>query len=447
MPLQIRRGTNAERQSMTVPLATGELLYTTDTQKIYVGNGTTVGGILTSGFNENDAKDSAAEMIVGGSHAGISFSYDDENKTLSATVDTVEVTGPVIADAFVGSVFADDSTLLVDGINGRIVGPVFADVTGDVFGDLKGSVFGDDSTLLINGVDNAINLNNTINTDIIPKETEEFDIGSNNRKFSRGYFSNEISTDDTVTSLRTVTRRIESPSTPIDAALVISNEATNGPVQIQGTSIIHLRSVGVTSRTLIGAVNDIDPASGLVDVVSTSVPTNPRYGFSYFHHHESSDVQNFNFIRTRGSVLNWDTVQENDTLGRILFWGAGTTDFTSESKLINPSAAITVTCSDTPDGISIPSELTLSTTDVGENVPVPKAKLSSNGTWKVNNLQSLTATTPLNLLSIPKLPTFADEAAADATVGGSPENGMMYYDSGANKIKIRENNVWVTITP
>ena len=42
----------------------------------------------------------------------------------------------------IGSVFADDSTMLVDGTNGRIVGPVFANVTGNVTGDLLGNVTG-----------------------------------------------------------------------------------------------------------------------------------------------------------------------------------------------------------------------------------------------------------------------------------------------------------------
>ena len=42
MALQIRRGTDAERTGIT-PLA-GELIFTTDTKKLYVGDGTTVGG-------------------------------------------------------------------------------------------------------------------------------------------------------------------------------------------------------------------------------------------------------------------------------------------------------------------------------------------------------------------------------------------------------------------
>jgi len=87
-----------------------------------------------------------------------------------------------------GSLFADDSTMLVDGTSGRIVGPVFANVTGDVTGnvtgtltgnsagthtgavvgnvtgnvngildgDMTGSVFADNSTMLIDGTGGRI---------------------------------------------------------------------------------------------------------------------------------------------------------------------------------------------------------------------------------------------------------------------------------------------------
>jgi hypothetical protein len=172
MPLQIRRGTNNQRQNMAAPLAPGELLYTTDTERMYVGNGTTLGGNLISGFTDANAKDAAAEMIISGTHQNISFTYDEDNQTLNAVVDTSIDEGPLVADAFVGSVFADDSTLLVDAVEGRIVGPVFSNVTGNVVGnvvgnvsgDLTGSVFADDSSLIISGIDKSLSINNIDST-------------------------------------------------------------------------------------------------------------------------------------------------------------------------------------------------------------------------------------------------------------------------------------------
>jgi hypothetical protein len=47
MPLQLRRGTEAERTAIT-PVV-GEPLYTTDDKKLYVGDGSTAGGVLITG--------------------------------------------------------------------------------------------------------------------------------------------------------------------------------------------------------------------------------------------------------------------------------------------------------------------------------------------------------------------------------------------------------------
>ena len=44
MALQLRRGTNAERAAIT--FAEGELVYTTDTKGLYIGDGNTSGGVL-----------------------------------------------------------------------------------------------------------------------------------------------------------------------------------------------------------------------------------------------------------------------------------------------------------------------------------------------------------------------------------------------------------------
>jgi hypothetical protein len=66
MSLQIRRGTDAERLTIT-PL-TAELIYTTDTQLVYVGDGVTVGGILvgSGGGNGNYGNANVVSLLNSG---------------------------------------------------------------------------------------------------------------------------------------------------------------------------------------------------------------------------------------------------------------------------------------------------------------------------------------------------------------------------------------------
>jgi hypothetical protein len=150
MPLQIRRGTEFQRLAMTVPLASGELLFTTDDGYLYVGNGSTLGGVKITGYNDEDAVDAVGAALVNGVHSGITFTYgttQDVAGRIDAAIDLSNYPGTLKADAIRGTIVADDSTILVDAVSGRIVGPVFANVVGNVTGDLTGNVTGN-----INGV-------------------------------------------------------------------------------------------------------------------------------------------------------------------------------------------------------------------------------------------------------------------------------------------------------
>ena len=199
---------------------------------------------IGSGQNEGDGGDTRLafekinsnfdELYAGGVQTltlvGTTLAISGGNQV---TLDNV-FEGGLTADV-TGSVFADDSTLLVDGVNGRIVAPVFANVTGDTAGThtgpvignvtgnadtvtngvyttgnatitgvwqfnqsiaadvvgivtgsvngsltgvMSGSVFGDDSTLLVDGINNRLVMaNNT---------TDDLAEGSNNKYFTNG---------------------------------------------------------------------------------------------------------------------------------------------------------------------------------------------------------------------------------------------------------------------
>jgi len=134
MALQIRRGTNAER--LTITPAEGELIYTTDTKLIYVGDGSTAGGTKA---------DTGISSLLEDSTPQLGGSLDLNSQNIDGT-GNIDITGTISAtqiDADVtGSVFADNSTLLVDAVSGKIVGPVEANVTGNLTGDVTGNLTG-----------------------------------------------------------------------------------------------------------------------------------------------------------------------------------------------------------------------------------------------------------------------------------------------------------------
>ena len=133
MPLQIRRGTDAERTAMTQPLAAGELIFVTNTNKLYIGNGTVLGGIPVTEYTDEQARDASAAMFVTGTHNSITFAYDDALNKVNATVNLSDYQGVIKAAAFNGSVVANDSSLLIDGNTGKfnLAGSVGGDIIPD----------------------------------------------------------------------------------------------------------------------------------------------------------------------------------------------------------------------------------------------------------------------------------------------------------------------------
>ena len=210
MALRLRRGTDAERQLIT-PVE-GELIYVTDTKELYAGDGNTVGGVRVTG-EIADTINGLADVDAGVPQDNDILLYSDitakwESSPLSLrTLPDVEadaiLDGQILAwnagiSAFVpannvgggdttfdgdlvGSVFTDDSSLVIDGLTGFIYGTHFGsvnnsitgveiidainnvlkgelvgNVNGNLRGDVAGSVFGDDSSILVDAVNSKI---------------------------------------------------------------------------------------------------------------------------------------------------------------------------------------------------------------------------------------------------------------------------------------------------
>ena len=200
MALRIRRGTDTQRQNLTgsnTPVD-GELIWTTDTKQLYVGDGTTTGGILVTGAggggsttlealtdtdltgaSNNDvltynsgtnkwepvavpgigtlALGDLSNVFTDGLVNGDILQFDGLNfvpRTLELDdLSNINTTGVVAGDLlqFDGTNFVPktiDEVLLTDGT-------LTGSFSGTFDGDVTGSVFGDDSSVMVDGVNQS----------------------------------------------------------------------------------------------------------------------------------------------------------------------------------------------------------------------------------------------------------------------------------------------------
>lgn len=178
MALKIRRGTEAERQTITP--AEGELVYTTDEKRVYVGDGSTVGGVSIeiverAGFTLQGNLDLGGQRITGAGDIAITGN-------ITATGDIVaqgqniqigdQATDEVVIGAEVNSDFIPKNDSANDlGSNAKRWNNLYVNeitTSGKINGPLYGSVIAADSTVVIDyetGTINAANLAGTLTGD------------------------------------------------------------------------------------------------------------------------------------------------------------------------------------------------------------------------------------------------------------------------------------------
>lgn len=236
MALKLRRGSDAERQSIT--FEEGELVYTTDTKKLYVGDNLTLGGnpvvadisevtspalagdldlngndivgtgninidgTITATGNINLGDGSEDNVIVGGQIGSsliprVSNAYDlgapstvwnnvyaRELLAEGAVIDGELNAGSIVVD---GNIIRSDSGVIYNSTTDTITAT-------QIVGNVSGSVFGDDSTILVDGVNNTLHgdLESTnITTSVLTADT--ISVNSSTTGFT---IETEFSSDD-----------------------------------------------------------------------------------------------------------------------------------------------------------------------------------------------------------------------------------------------------------
>ena len=373
MALQVKRGTTAERLSYT-PLV-GELIFDTSTKALYVGDGAASGGIAASALTFEDVQDYAAALLTGGSHTGISFSYNDTAGTISATVTAGGVGGggplQVAGDDSVIRVISDGETLQIVGGGGMFV--------------------------------------------------------STN---SEGKFT--ISPPGSYTSLS-----INNLSTSIIRSSDSSTINVTSPISF-GTQVVADDDMYVAKRMTVGsyAVRSDDTQ---LDVIKTAVESGPNF-VNFRQYHNEAVANALQMIRSRGTVALPLPIQNGDDLGSLSFSGY-------DGSNIIGVAAINVEVSGAVGTNSIPA--TMKFILHNGSARATRAELSGttigNMQFSVNNIGGFTRGW-IGINSVPRLPVYADDAAAVTAIGAiNVTNGMMYYDSTLHKFKGYANGAWVTL--
>jgi hypothetical protein len=245
MALQVRRGTNAERLGITPAL--GELIFTTDSNRLYVGDGSTAGGLASAGLesliadttpqlggnldlngqsitgtgsinitgtisasgNINLGDGVAGDvLVIGGSIQGnlvpdtdITWNLGSPSKQFNeAWISQLNVENQLTVGRIMGDIIADDSTVVFDSstglvaaaqvsgtFTGNVVGSLdgvvgattpavgsFTNLEADTIdGDVTGSVFTNDSTLVIDGINGNIHASTIVSggTVVVDRES------------------------------------------------------------------------------------------------------------------------------------------------------------------------------------------------------------------------------------------------------------------------------------
>ena len=373
--LRIKRGTKTALQSSPgyVP-AEGELVYTTDSKEVFVGDGATTGGTPVSVSTQNLEDLGNVQALAAQNDQILVYNGTQWSATDNPAIDIR------------GNIYGDDSTLLVDAINGRIVGPVVTssvtatnvvgNLTGDVVGSVTGSVVGNTTGTHFG------NVNGNVTGDIV---------GS-------------VFADDSSSVIDSMAK-----------VLTIAKITSTGNLQINATGGISVASESNLTIGSVGYDNAFKNGQLIIKRSSTS-----GVAMSVNTYHDSDNVADIKSVKHRGTVDTPASYQSGDRT----------------MELVGQAY----------DGATNRENVTLvfeTTGAVSNNVAPGKA------TFKVRNTAGNTTDFAFQndgglvmpasgYVQFGSLTTVQRDALTAA-------NGMVIYNSSDNKFQGYENGVWINL--
>ena len=537
MALQIRRGPTADRMSYT-PVV-GELIWDTSTNSLYIGNGTTAGGLPAGTLVTEDVQDITASMLVNGTHQNITFTYDDTLARINSTIDLSTFNGTLTADAFIGSHYASDSTLLLNALtgavnlNGTVKGhivpstniaydlgsssfrfrdlylsgssiilgsatitatgsavnlPAGSTIDGTIIGTGSGAgveagmnyninIVGDDSTIIVNATTKSItaaggftgSLTGNIFTNLIdsadssaitvtPTVTFNSNVTAEGtlRVIDGGNFQSTDSLsfplsitaahgDDQATRL--VLRRSRGT---INTPLSLITDDRVGSIQFNGHDGTTYRTAAQIQARVTGTVSPGVMPSSLRFLITNSAGNEQEAG----RFNESGNLFLFANDVTSGPLQIFSGHNSSSNASNVILVRArGVPSFPGQTgtplAVLNgdPIFDFAFAGYDGTNNVGVAQMRVVTDGAVSTGVVPGRFEFFTSNTSGASASRLTIATTKTTFNNMPVLPTYADETAADTAIGGSGNrvNVMMYYDTGAAKIKAVAGGSWTAI--
>ena len=458
MALRLRRGTDTQRQLVT-PLD-GELVYTTDTKKLYVGDGTTAGGnaVDTAGTNLGSNLDLSGFNITGTGNVQV-----DGNITATGNL-TVDGNFTLGGNITVGDASTDtinfaakiESSLIPDVSGARNVGSP-SNKFGTVYADflsvsdsieatsLNANIIGNDSTVLLNVATGAVNVSGTLKGNVNASDNTSF-FNATSKAVNAG-----AATFTGAVSAASVTSTFDGDL----SGSVYADDSTTIVDGVAGTVKLHNGEISISSTGVLTAQNSVFQISSPNEVTNTELRiyhgTGGNFGAQKFFSLAGSDSLDPGGIAFRGykggfeGSGNETKLAAGDYVGQITSqafdpdFGGGTSILSSQIAFrLDPDETIAddtakgqiefINNSGTGTNLTVVTMVFDASGRLGVNKTNPTSNLDVTGTAAVSSTMQLGA---------------MSTATRDALVGTA--NGMVIYNTTTNKFQGYAAGAWVDL--
>jgi len=392
MAIQLQRILESQRSSI-VPLQ-GQLLFATDSKRIYVGDGATLGGIGvgvryiststdSGGVSSVQINNVAGNLVANGTYNNLVFNYDEESQSLSGYADTTNL---------IGNLLAFDESLIVDS-NAKSI--TVSELNSESLILQKRSFVSTETAL--------ISLTKVRGTSSVPDDVIVGDLLGQLRfyGYSRGV---------------------------VNAGIIRVTARTVQPNLIAGTMGFAVSdNLGVSTEML-----RLDTLNGYINIYSSQ---SAAEGIVYRNAQNTIIPGRVVFARSRTSQINPTNVFVGDRITDLVYAG-------HVNGLFRSTAMQTVTVREIDGDIIrsavnywMPNELGVmsETVSIEPNGAV-RADIFSNHTTATNlTLTTISTSTviqaerPLVTSKYLKLPVYSNDAERDASITG-PEEGMVVFN-------------------